>query len=254
MPFDALSKAYERFRPGYPERALREFVRYCDVPESSDATILDVGSGTGISTRVLRSAFGARACIVAVEPSAGMIAESRLAISMNERTTIVCASAEALPCEAMSIDVVFAAQAVQWFDRDRFFSEADRVLRGNGVIGIAQNNRDWANSRFLEEYEELLERYSPGYDRHYRAFNVREALQRLAWATDVRVVSDRWSYLLKSDEFLGLALSSTKMDAAVAVHGLESMSERVLDLTSRYAVDGRIELPYSCELFMARKS
>jgi trans-aconitate 3-methyltransferase len=45
-------------------------------------------------------------------------------------------SAEKLPFEDSSIDVITSAQAFHWFKHDEFFKEAKRVLKPNGTIAI----------------------------------------------------------------------------------------------------------------------
>jgi ubiquinone/menaquinone biosynthesis C-methylase UbiE len=47
----------------------------------------------------------------------------------------VC-SAEKLPFEDKSIDVITSAQAFHWFKHDEFFKEAKRILKPNGTIAI----------------------------------------------------------------------------------------------------------------------
>jgi SAM-dependent methyltransferase len=46
------------------------------------------------------------------------------------------ARAEASDLNDRSVDLVTAAQAVHWFDRPRFWTEARRVLRPRGVVAV----------------------------------------------------------------------------------------------------------------------
>jgi len=61
--------------------------------------------------------------------------------------------AEALPFKRSSVDVVFVAQALHWFDRPKFYTETARVLRPGGTPGLIENNRNWRDSPFLDGYE-----------------------------------------------------------------------------------------------------
>ena len=253
MPFDSLAQSYERFRPRSPCALFAEFARACTGSGQAPRAVIDVGCGTGISTRALREAFGPTSMILGIEPSAGMLAEA-IASSRGDHVRIHNAQAEELPVVDGAVDVVFAAQAVQWFDRPVFFDEAGRVLRpGVGMVGICQNNRNWRESPLLETYEQLLERYSPGYARDYRSIDVEGELRALTWTSDVYVAKERWEFDVTVEDFIGFAFSSTKTQGAAATHGRERVREAVHDIALDHAVEGRVVIPYVCELYSARK-
>ncbi len=253
MPFDPLAGTYERFRPSYPAALLADFSQTCASRMPDLRMIADIGCGTGISTRALRTAFGTAPSIIGVEPAGGML-DQALASTADAQTRFINARAEELPLEDGAIDVVFAAQAVQWFDRPAFYREAERVLRtGCGTIGLCQNNRDWSESPFLEAYETLLEDRSPEYTRDYRAFDIMADLRGLAWTEGVGTHSERWNLDCTIDHFIGLALSSTKVQSAADVHGCETIVAAIQSIANAYAVAGCVSLPYRCELYTARK-
>ncbi|HEY0696771.1 MAG TPA: class I SAM-dependent methyltransferase, partial [Micromonospora sp.] len=64
LSFGAAAEAYDRFRPGYPDPAVR-----WAVGASAPAQVVDLAAGTGILTRCLL-ALGHR--VVPVEPDPGM--------------------------------------------------------------------------------------------------------------------------------------------------------------------------------------
>ncbi|MFC7718341.1 class I SAM-dependent methyltransferase [Nonomuraea recticatena] len=68
--FDRVADAYDAGRPGYPDELFRALSEVSGVPLAG-ATVVDVGAGTGISSRALR-ARGAR--VVAVDPGREMLA------------------------------------------------------------------------------------------------------------------------------------------------------------------------------------
>ena len=47
------------------------------------------------------------------------------------------APAEASGIDSASVDLILVAQALHWFDLDRFFTEAKRVLKDDGVLAIS---------------------------------------------------------------------------------------------------------------------
>lgn len=128
--FGGVADAYERARPGYPADAVAWLTG--DRP----ARVLDLGAGTG---KLTRSLVAAGHDVVAVDPSEGMLAQLRTVLpSVDARA----GSAEALPLEDASVDVVTAGQAYHWFDPAVALPEIARVLRPGGRLGIVWNLRD----------------------------------------------------------------------------------------------------------------
>lgn len=127
--FDAVSAGYDAARPSYPRESAEWVV-------GDAATVVDVGAGTGLFTRELQRP-GRR--VIAVEPSAGMLAELRRTLPGVEALR---GTAERLPLPDASVDVVTFAQAWHWVDIDAASAEAARVLRPGGTLGLVWNLRD----------------------------------------------------------------------------------------------------------------
>lgn len=128
--FLTVGEEYERFRPGFPAAAARLIV-----PERV-ANVLDLAAGTGKFTEQLVSRADR---VVAVEPSAPMLDVLRRKLPGVEA---VIGSAESIPLDESSIDVVSAAQAFHWFDRDAACAEIGRVLVPGGTLGLLWNHSD----------------------------------------------------------------------------------------------------------------
>ena len=86
--------------------------------------------------------------MIAVEP----IAEMRALI---EGAEVVDGTAEELPFDDGSVDVVTVAQAFHWFDYDRALPELHRVLRPEGFLVLVWNSRD-LDDPLQRGVEELL--------------------------------------------------------------------------------------------------
>jgi SAM-dependent methyltransferase len=132
--FETAAAAYERYRPEYPEAALRWVMDRLAL--SPGARVLDLGAGTGKLTRGL-SRLGLE--VVAVEPGAAMLAELGDAVPGVEALQ---GSAESIPLRDHSVDAVFAGQAFHWFDREQALPELLRVLRPRGGLGLLWNWED----------------------------------------------------------------------------------------------------------------
>jgi SAM-dependent methyltransferase len=135
---------YERGRPGWPAEVV-------DVPEvSPDATVLEVGAGTGKLTRVLARAY---ARVVAVEPAGEM---RRILVAHCPGVDALDGTAQALPLADRSVDAVFVAEAFHKFQDERAVGELERVLRPGGAVVLLWNIPAGPWEPSIDEAERLL--------------------------------------------------------------------------------------------------
>ncbi|MEU1686072.1 class I SAM-dependent methyltransferase [Micromonospora sp. NPDC005707] len=132
LSFGSAAADYDRFRPRYPQEALRWALDGLVAP----ARVVDLGAGTGILTRGVL-ALGCQ--VVPVEPDPGMRAQLAAA---TPGTTALAGSAESLPLPDGSADAVLVGQAYHWFDREPAHAEIARVLRPGGTFAPIWNVRD----------------------------------------------------------------------------------------------------------------
>jgi SAM-dependent methyltransferase len=126
MGFARSAEAYERARPDYPPETL-EPLRL-----SPELVIVDLAAGTGKLTRLLA---GSGATVIAVEPVAEMRAALPASVQVLEGT------AERIPLDTASADLVTVAQAFHWFEGDAALAEIHRVLRPGGRLALVWNRR-----------------------------------------------------------------------------------------------------------------
>jgi ubiquinone/menaquinone biosynthesis C-methylase UbiE len=119
VAFGSVADEYERGRPGYPPEAVAWRAEAAGLTSSS--TIVDVAAGTGKLTRLLGAVAGR---VVAVEPSDGM----RAYIARTARgVEVLDGTAQHLPLDAGSADLITVAQAFHWFASDEALAEFVRV-------------------------------------------------------------------------------------------------------------------------------
>ncbi|MEH1165734.1 class I SAM-dependent methyltransferase [Micromonospora sp. CPCC 205539] len=132
LSFGAAAAEYDRFRPRYPEAA----VRWALEGAGSNARVVDLGAGTGILTRAV---LGLGHEVTAVEPDPGMRAQ--LTVTTPE-VDVLSGGAESIPLPDAAADAVVVGQAYHWFDREQAHPEIARVLRAGGTFAPIWNIRD----------------------------------------------------------------------------------------------------------------
>jgi SAM-dependent methyltransferase len=153
---------YVRYRPGYPTAIVDELRRLGSLWPG--AVVADVGSGTGLLTRVFLEA-GYQ--VYGVEPNAEMRVAGEEQLRGAAGFVSVNGTAEATTLPDQSVDLVTAGQAFHWFDRAKAKAEARRILRGRpgGWVALIWNERRVGATPFLAAYEQLLRHYATDYQK-----------------------------------------------------------------------------------------
>jgi SAM-dependent methyltransferase len=123
--YNRLGERYARSRPTYPKELFRWLA--CRAPRKELAW--DCATGNGQAVRFLARCFNQ---VVATDYAGGQLDHAPRA--RNVRYCL--AHAERTPLPRASVGLVTVAQAVHWFDLDRFYTEVRRVLRPGGSIAV----------------------------------------------------------------------------------------------------------------------
>ncbi|MCL2589670.1 MAG: class I SAM-dependent methyltransferase [Betaproteobacteria bacterium] len=149
---------YIRYRPGYPVELVAFLHETCGIP--TQARVADIGAGTGISSKLL---LDAGYLVIAVEPNDDMREAADQLLSGYPNYSSIAAPAEQTTLPDANVDLVIAAQAFHWFDRDLVRREFARILRPGGLVALLWNARLLDGSDFLRGYEALLRTHSVDY-------------------------------------------------------------------------------------------
>src|SRR5215831_15633381 len=123
--FSKLARNYADFRPHYPA-ALFD---YLATLAPRDSMVWDCACGNGQATLDLAERF---ARVIATDASKDQIASA----SPHAKVEYRVATAEQNGLPDQSATLVTVAQALHWFDLDRFYAEVRRVLRPQGVFAV----------------------------------------------------------------------------------------------------------------------
>jgi len=120
---------YAKFRPGYPQKLFD----YLGSIAPSHQLAWDCGTGNGQAAVGLASVFDR---VIATDASEKQIANAQSHKIVEYRV----APAENSGIGTETIDLIMVAQALHWFDLDRFYAEACRVLKSDGVLAASAYN------------------------------------------------------------------------------------------------------------------
>lgn len=138
---------YAKYRPSYAEETIPIILKGLGNPSSLVA--VDVGAGTGISSRLLAQR-GVR--VLAIEPNPAMrdTAAPHPFVEFREGT------AEATNLPDASVDLVTCFQAFHWFDPEPTLVEFHRILKRSGQLAVVWNDRD-QDDEFTSNYIRLIQ-------------------------------------------------------------------------------------------------
>lgn len=147
---------YVKYRPSYPAALLDDLA--AKLPPN--ATVADVGAGTGIFSRLLlERGFE----IHAVEPNDAMREYAESDLGTHPRFHSHNGRADATGLADASVDAVTCAQAFHWFATVEAATEFRRILKPGGLIALVWNERLLSGDPFSDGYEALLLQYATDY-------------------------------------------------------------------------------------------
>jgi len=149
---------YVKYRPSYPKEIISFLEK--NVGLNSSFTIADIGSGTGISTKLFLDNGNK---IFAVEPNNEMRKKAEELLHQYTLFVSISATAEQTTLPDASIDMIVAGQAFHWFDAAETKTEFRRISKPDTHCVLIWNERLVA-SGFEKAYEQLLFDYATDYE------------------------------------------------------------------------------------------
>ena len=129
---------YHQFRPSYPDTLVDRILSFHNEVSTNELdTLVEVGCGTGIATKLFMDHF--KKCI-ATDPSSRMLECAKNTFPKDSNVTFKIAKGEDLMEDGEitlnSVDMVIGAQSIHWCDFDLLFEQIHKILKPNGTFAF----------------------------------------------------------------------------------------------------------------------
>ncbi len=238
---------YVKHRPTYPAEVIKLLRN--EIGLTPHWRIADIGSGTGISAKLFLDHGNE---VFAVEPNAPMREAAERLLGNQAKFYSIDAAAEATTLPNATIDLVIAAQAFHWFDRNAARSEFQRILRPGGYVLLMWNDRDLGSTPFLKGYEQLLLDFGTDY-KEVRHNNIGESeiADFFAKGNPVKHVTFPNTQTMDLEGVKGRLLSSSYIPP-IDHPRHAPMLARLREVFNSTHSNGYVEILYRTELFLGQ--
>ncbi len=250
MSFSALKicseriENYLRYQPGYPKKLLNFL--YEEVGFLRESVIADIGSGTGILTRLLLER-GSR--VVAIESDHQMrdIAE-RLLNDEFQRFVSLNATAENTTLSDESVNYIVCAHSLNSLNIDKCRDEFFRIIKPSGAVVFLYNRLDQEEG-FLKEHQSLLNQYRVYPEKNFsRELSENEIFRFYASATYNHFsFPNRQSLDFEGARAILLSDSSLPEQGE---DGYNDMLEELYNIFERYNQNRKVFINYTTEAYI----
>src|SRR5437868_6193508 len=162
--FSAQAAGYARYRPGYPQ----ELFDFVNAHVKGNTVAWDCATGNGQAAKFLSKHFK--------KVYATDISQKQLDNAWQAENIFYSIANEENPSlEKSSVDLVTVAQAIHWFDFEKFYKEVNRVARPGAALAV------WTYSRLeiSDKIEPIISDYHTEFLKDY-------------WDAERKYVDDRY--------------------------------------------------------------
>lgn len=254
--FSGLADIYAASRPSYPIEAIDFIIKTTGLNRNS--FMVDVGCGTGISTRI----FADRGIkILGIEPNEDMLLSAqRASVQKGDSAAgdtinlsnpqYACGTAEHTGLPDDHADVVLSAQAFHWFEPDKALAEFHRVLKTGGHVVLMWNERHEIDE-FTKGYGDLFRRLPETAKVEMKRGIAGNPLLSSKLFNDAMRTNFPFFQRVDLNGLIGRAFSASyaPKDGAPA----DELRAGLTELFERCQKDGLADFQYETSVFIARK-
>lgn len=237
---------YAKYRPSYPGKVLDHLQHECHL--SQESVIADIGSGTGIFTKLLLERCYT---VYAVEPNDSMRLEAEKQLKLSATFHSVNGAAENTTLDDKSTNLIVCAQAFHWFNHAETKIEFKRILAPYGHIALIWNNRCIDADDFAIAYELLLTQQ----DGDYQRINHQNFAQAdfAAFYHDGKYKLTKFSnyQVFNYEQLAGRAFSCSYVPVQDTEAG-HLFSTQLKAIFDQYQTNGTVMFRYDTEVYLGR--
>lgn len=229
--FSKTAKSYNDYRPSYPDELIQWILDTSKIKAGS--TIVDIGCGTGISTRLFSNrGFN----LIGIDPNQEMLAVAQ----KKGGATFHKGEAAKTGLPANSADLVIAGQAFHWFDLKPTFTEFKRILKPEKWCFAFWNIRK--NTKLLKDYDNLIQQYSEDYSKTPKP---NQNIEKIKKSKEVKLIKEAKfanQQKFNLDGLIGRAYSSSYI-----AHGVKdgiSFKKKLEKLFNNHEKNGQVIFDY----------
>ena len=232
---------YIKYRPAYPKEVVGLLEKELGIDSSN--TVADIGSGTGISSRLfLENGY----TVYGVEPNKEMRQAAEDILKKQGNFISINGTAEDTTLPAKSVDVIVCGQSFHWFDKTKSKKEFDRILKDKGHIVLIWNSRS-EKSDFQKEYENALFKHIEEYKFvNHRNIDEKEIAHFFKPAA-MKVFKTGNKQILDLQGLKGRLTSSSYCPKSGPVY--EKLMAEVEAIFHKYASNGTIVFEYETQVY-----
>ena len=238
---------YIKYRPSYPQELVDALANVCHL--SSQSRIADVGSGTGIFTRLMLD----KDCYVSgVEPNRNMREAAEQQLAGYNKFCSIDGQSERTGLDDSSIDLITAAQSFHWFEAGDTRQEFLRILKPGAYVALVWNQRK-IEQPLQTEYDSMLRKLAPDYNAVNHMNISAEDIQKFFSPNKVAKFEFEHSQIFDQTGFLGRMQSSSYVPKkGTAAH--TRLMRAAEDLFNRYQSAETISFEYNSVIYLAALS
>ena len=243
--FTSRVETYAKFRPGYPPEVIELLRSECGL--TPEATVADVGSGTGILSDLLLKNGNE---VLGVEPNNAMREAAEHLLRNYSRFRSVGGSAEATTLPDQSVELITAGQAFHWFDGASARREFARILKPQRYVALIWNDRRLDSTAFLRGYEALLRKYGTDYAK-VQEFNPRNQIANFFAPQTFKLKEFPNRQAFDFEGFKGRVMSASYTPEPNNPN-FEPMLEALLELYNSNQVNGTVAFEYDTKIYYGK--
>lgn len=196
-------------RPWLHKGVIEQIKNDCNIGSQENG--LDVGCGAGLSTKALRLICNH---VTGTDISPEMIAVCNKLYD-DETYDFYIAKAEDTEIPKTPYDIITAAGVINWVDREQFLSNAEKILKANGLIVIYDF---WITDMMIqnEDYSKWYrEQYLIKFPKPYRKENVWQQNDLTDSFTMEKQTKYNLQYVFEIDEFVDFMMIQSNVNEAI---------------------------------------